>query len=204
MFESLQKTVKDRLEHLRPGQVVVVSDFEDIAEPKTVSKILTRLQNTKLIEKISRGMFWKKTEDLTSPTIKDIANGIARSNGWHIAPTGDTALYVLGVLKTEPEEWTFVSDGTNRSYQIGEHTLVFKHTAARYVTAFSVQTATLVQAIKAVGPHVTPERMLEELKPILHKIDFKRLAEEGKKAPAWIATLILSFCALYENMNGIL
>lgn len=204
MFDTLQHKISERLHALKPGQVVVLSDFEDISEAKTTSKILTRLSDLHLVDKLMRGMFFKKTAEVKEPTLREIAEGIARANGWHIAPCGDTALYALGILKNKPTEWTFVSDGTNRSYQIGEQTLVFKHTAARYVSAFSQQTATIVQALKAIGPHITPERLMEELKPILTKIDFKRLAEECKKAPAWIAALLISFCTLYENMNGIL
>ena len=201
MFETLHEQIRTRLEKLLPGQVVVISDFDDIAEPKTVSKILQRLCDSELVHKLTRGMFWKKAPQKEAPSVKELADGIARQNGWHIVPTGETALYVVGLSDEEPEEWAFISDGTNRSYSFGETVLTFRHAAARYVNSLSEKTAALIQALKSLGQNaISPEQLLDAIKRRFDRADFAKLAEEAKKAPAWIASLLIAVCSLYENL----
>ncbi len=59
MSKTIHAKIKDRIGELPEGSVFVLSDFSDLADPKTVSKTLTRLCQGGGVAKVMRGVFWK-------------------------------------------------------------------------------------------------------------------------------------------------
>jgi hypothetical protein len=67
------------------------------------------------------------------------------------SPSSATAINLL-VLSTQlPARVVYLSDGPDRSYQIGNTTLAFEHTALKEAGFRMRETGLIVQALKSVG-----------------------------------------------------
>lgn len=180
-----------RLQLLPDGSVVVISDFADLAEPKTISKYLTRLMDKCGITKLFQGLFWKRGNSRDSfPDPNDVASAIARSNNWLSAPSGDTALYTAGLTEKKPTVWTYVTDGTYREYKIGELIIRFQHTTGRLLNNMSKKTALLVQVLKAYGQKALNLDLLNRIKMLYAQSDIPYILNETKGITEWISRAI--------------
>ena len=190
MSVSCHGIIRKKIETMPQGSVFVISDFDSVAGPKTVSKTLTRLSEDGLIQRVIRGVFWKPPADSDTPSPDLIAHALARSNTWRVAPCGETALHVFGLKKNCPRVWTYITDGTQRDYDIAGTRLVFRHSSGKSLGMMSEKAALLVQVLKAYGrPHLSEETMAK-IRQRLKPTDFKHLLTETKNAPAWIHSAI--------------
>ena len=121
-----------------------------------------------------------------------MAYAIARANDWKIAPCGDSAKYIYGVSDKAPSEWTFVTDGTYRSYNICNIVIKFTHTTGKMLASLSDKSALLVQVIKAYGKNHLPDW----LQNIYHRYTQKErssIIEETKNVTSWISDEIIQY-----------
>lgn len=91
------KRIRERVLSAENGMVFTTSDFADIADSDTVRQSLNRLVNSGILRRVFRGVFEKpkysnllKEYVATDPNA--VANALARSYHWTIAPYGNTAL----------------------------------------------------------------------------------------------------------------
>ena len=143
--------------------VFTTSDFADIADSDTVRQSLNRLVNSGILRRVFRGVFEKpkysnllKEYVATDPNA--VANALARSYHWTIAPYGNAALNFLGLSTQVTATWSYISDGPYRIYEWDSTRIEFKHRANREITGLSYITVLVVQALKTLGKdNVTPE-----------------------------------------------
>ncbi len=186
-FDKLKAAIKK----LPAGTVVTIADFEHLASNKTISKFFERLCESSFVKKITRGVFWLPIEQKSPEPVK-IAYAIARANDWKIAPCGESAKYVFGATNQTPKEWTFVTNGTYRSYRIDNIIIKFTHTTGNMLSSLSDKSALLVQVIKAYGRDHIPEW----LKNIYHRYtqkERKAIIKETKNVTSWIADEIIQY-----------
>ena len=131
--------IKRLIANAKAGTVFVAVDFVNITDKKTVSMGLTRLETDGLIRRVLRGVYYKPeysglSGKAVSPCPDKVAKAIARSFGWTIVPSGDAALYLLGLSTQVPETWVFVSDGTYKKYAYDNITIQFKRTTNKEVS----------------------------------------------------------------------
>lgn len=201
MLGSRHKRIRQAIDTMQPGTVFVISDFSDIASAKTASKTLTRLTDEGIVRKLYRGVYFKPHGAGSVPYPDDVAHALARSNTWHVAPSGETALHIFGLNKDRPCVWTYITDGTCRDYDIAGAKIVFQHASGKVLGAMSEKAALLVQVLKAYGkPHLSDDT-LAKIRLKLKPSDFKRLLEETKKAPAWISKIVQSMLHRKELAN---
>ena len=192
MKNSFQSLVESRIEAMPEGAVFVLSDFTDIAEAKTVSKLLTRLLPGHGIEKLRRGLFWKPDREHGTPDLNDVAAALARGNCWTSVPSGDTAKHIVGLDKTSPSVWTYITEGTNRIYRFGDAVISFRHASERFFRSMSDKTALLVQVVKAYGPDKITEDIRGYLRSYFMSNEYPGLIEESKNTTGWIYEAIRS------------
>lgn len=190
MKNSRQKQIEQQIEMAFPGSVFVLSDFTDIASPKTVSKVLTRLSDAKHIERTMRGVFWKPDGITPEPHPDDVARALARGNIWRVAPCGETALHMAGLMPETPKEWTYVTDGTYRRYCFNGHVISFRHASAKTFGSMSEKTVLLVQVLRAYGEKKISEDLLDKLRTRFKPEETKRILEETRHTTAWISKTI--------------
>jgi hypothetical protein len=123
-----------------------------------------------------------------------VAYAYARKFNWHIQPSGDTALNLLGLSTQVPGRYLYLSNGPNRSYEILGTPLEFKRTALKESGFKYGLSAVIVQALKALGK----ERVTDEiLQSIRKQIDVKmcsKILKDTKTTTTWIYELIKKMC----------
>ncbi len=197
---SLYKQMEKRLSLLAPGSVISVADFVDFAAPKTVSKMLTRLQEAGKIDRVLRSIFWIPDGVSDAPKPHLVAEALARENGWDLMPSNETALVEFGLREEAPLVWTYVTNGTNRSYRYGDHTISFTHTSSRAMAYMTKKTRMLVQCVRAYGKEHLSEEALMKLVEKIREWDFKKLKEETENAARWVRLVVLKMCRLARKV----
>lgn len=189
------KRIRERVLSAENGMVFTTSDFADIADSDTVRQSLNRLVNSGILRRVFRGVFEKpkysnllKEYVATDPNA--VANALARSYHWTIAPCGNTALNFLGLSTQVTATWSYISDGPYRIYEWDSTMIEFKHRANREITGLSYITVLIVQALKTLGKdNVTPE-IIRILSDRLDSKDKVLILKESAEATDWIYDII--------------
>jgi hypothetical protein len=193
--EMYLSKIRDRIIQSKAGTVFVPSDFKDITELTTINMALSRLCEEKVIRRVMRGVYeYPKYSNLLqefiNPSPDKIARALARNYGWTIVPCGDTALNLLGLSTQVPNVWSYVSDGTYRTYVFDNIILKFKHTTNKEITGISYKTALVIQAVKALGNGSINDKVITKLSKYLSEEEKRMLLIEAKYATAWIYEII--------------
>lgn len=189
------KRIRERVLSAENGMVFTTSDFADIADSDTVRQSLNRLVNSGILRRVFRGVFEKpkysnllKEYVATDPNA--VANALARSYHWTIAPCGNTALNFLGLSTQVTATWSYISDGPYRIYEWDSTRIEFKHRANREITGLSYITVLVVQALKTLRKdNVTPE-IIRILSDRLDSKDKVLILKESAEATDWIYDII--------------
>lgn len=155
-LSNIKAKIKNKIDNLSDGAVFISNDFLEIADYETVRKTLNRFVNEGTIQRVVNGVYYKPRYieligEYESPSINEVAIAIARKYNWTIAPSGNTALNLLGLSTQVPAQWTYISDGRYVDFLIGNTKLVFKRTTNSTISNMSRLTALVIQAIKAIG-----------------------------------------------------
>lgn len=185
------RTVAEAVRDAQPGTLFIPTDFADIASDESVRKALSRLTESGELERPVRGLYRKPRHNSflnqkvpASPN--EIATALARKFEWRIAPYGDTALNQLGIDTQVPSVIRYVSDGPYRTYEYGPYTIEFRHTANRDLSSLSTVTATVVQALKALGRDGATQDKLDAIASRLSESQLEDLESQTKSATAWV------------------
>ncbi|CYU65738.1 hypothetical protein HO901_10365 [Streptococcus suis] len=194
-MSNIKAKIKNKIDNLSDGAVFISNDFLEIADYETVRKTLNRFVNDGTIQRVVNGVYYKPRYieligEYESPSINEVAIAIARKYNWTIAPSGNTALNLLGLSTQVPAQWTYISDGRYVDFLIGNTKLVFKRTTNSTISNMSQLTALVIQAIKAIGKDNISEEQILYLKKRLTKSDKEKLLEEGKTTSAWIYKIL--------------
>lgn len=201
MWHSCQKNLECKIHEMPSGSVFGIVDFSDMATPKTVSKMLARLEGENGIERILRGIYWKPDGIHTSPDPDRVAKALARENTWQLVPCGKTALHLFGLEEKDPEEWTYVTDGTYRSYSYDGKKISFLHTTGKILSTMSARSALLVQVLKAYGQEHMTDEVMSRIASFLNLEEARRIWEESRYAPEWISRAI--FCIFQKKKEKV-
>ena len=195
MDSGYMKQIHERVLSAENGMVFTTSDFADIAASDKVRQSLNRLVNSGILRRVFRGVFEKpkysnllKEYVATDPNA--VANALARSYHWTIAPCGNTALNFLGLSTQVTATWSYISDGPYRIYEWSSTKIEFKHRANRELTRLSYITVLVVQALKTLGKdNVTPE-IIKALSDRLDSKDKVIILKEATEATDWVYDII--------------
>ena len=166
------------------GKVFSCRDLQVQINDATLRQGLKRLVDKGIIRRAQRGYFERPVyskflqENLGTDMVK-MAHSIARNNKWTIAPSGNTALNMLGLSTQVPAKWTFVSDGPYKKYNINGIQLEFKHRANRNISGMSPKTLLVIHALKSLTAEQTTPEVLDKIKSRLTLSEKKKLLEEA-------------------------
>jgi len=177
------------------GAVFTPKDFHDLATPETVRQTLSRLAETGKIRRLLRGVydypvFSSLFQAPASPDPDAIAQAIARTHGWTILPSGETALNMLGLTTQVPARYQYFSDGPARKYNWEGGSLELIHRANRETTVLSPSTALLVQALKTLGRARIDDAVIKILRTRLTARERSLAGREGRYVTSWVYELI--------------
>ncbi len=105
---NYKQEIVNRIENFESNQVFIANDFFDIAGYETVvRRTLNRLVKDKEITRILKGIYYKPKYieligEYAMVSVDEVADAIARKYNWTIAPSGNTALNLLGLSTQVP------------------------------------------------------------------------------------------------------
>ena len=192
---NYKQKILNRIDSFEPKQVFIANDFFDIAGYETVRSILNRLVEDKEIIRIMKGIYYKPKYieligEYEAPSVNEVANAIARKYNWTIAPSGNTALNLLGLSTQVPAKWTYISDGRYASFSFGNATIEFKRRNNGEISKMSTLTAMVIQSVKAIGKDKITSEQIDYLRGKLSEKEKFELIEDSKTTSAWVYGVI--------------
>lgn len=177
------------------GKVFISEDFLDITSTETIRRTLNRLVEDDIIKRVSKGFYYvpaysKLIDEYEAVSINELAIAFARKYNWNIAPSGNTALNILGLTTQVPINYEYISSGPYKTYQVGNRKLAFKRVKQSEIANMSTLSATVIQAIKAKGENNIDQDFIKILRGKLSTKDIDNLLKETISAPAWIYEFI--------------
>jgi hypothetical protein len=181
------------------GCVFSAADFSDKFNGATVDWVLSNLVLQNKIRRVIRGIydFPKYSELLNqylSPEIDKVAHTLARKFKWRIEPSGDTALYLLGLSTQVPARYVYHSDGPKREYDILGNQLEFKKVALKNIGFKYAESALLVQAIKSLGKDNISAETIAVLKQKIDSKLYPKIIKDTKTVTDWVYSVIKQVC----------
>ena len=196
---NYKQEILSRIRNFEYNQVFIANDFFDIAGYETVRSTLNRLVEDKEIIRIMKGIYYKPKYialigEYEVPSVNEVANAIARKYNWTIAPSGNTALNLLGLSTQVPAKWTYISDGRYASFSFGNVTIEFKRKNNGDISKMSTLTAMVIQSIKAIGKDKIIPEQIDYLREKLADKEKSELLADGKTTSAWVYGIIKKIC----------
>ena len=197
---SVIENIKDRINEMNAGDIMMTSDFADLSSVTTIRKSLGRCVEEGMIRRVFDGVYEKpKYSKLLGeymPTNPEkVAYALARTYHWTIAPCGDIALNKLGLTTQVPAVWSYVSDGPYRNFSWDNIQLKFKHKTNREISRLSEQTVLVVEAIRALGKDNIDADVIAQLQRKLPTSEKKIILSEATACSEWIYETIREVCS---------
>ena len=192
--------MNDRIERSPYGSTFVVSDFTDLMNYEAAKKGIARLEKKGIVRRVMRGIYDKPqySEILGEYAAADpnaVAQALARNYNWEIAPSGESALNLLGLSTQVPANWEYISSGPYREYSFGNVKLEFKHRSNRSISGMSWKTALVIEALKGIGREQVDSTVIERIRSRLSDEDKRILLSESRQSNNWIYENIKRICA---------
>lgn len=123
-MKSSKSQINIKISKASFGEIFFSDDFTKYGSSDNIRKVLSRLEQEGVIERIAHGIYLKPKKDpvlgVLYPTTEEIAKQIAQRDKARIAPTGVLALYLLGLTTQIPLKTVYLSDGSQREVKIGK------------------------------------------------------------------------------------
>ena len=122
MSKNYMQEFKSRILTSEDVSFYCYSDFADIADTNTVRSALYRLVKDNILRRIINGIYEKPKyskllDEYVAADPAAVAQALARSYHWTIAPCGNTALNLLGLSTQVTAVWSYISDGPYKTYE---------------------------------------------------------------------------------------
>ena len=191
--QTIYNCILERIRVAEPESVFVSTDYVDLANVNTVRQCLSRMEQTGELQRIMRGVYYRPVfsqllGEYEAPSPHHVAQALARKFNWSIAPSGATALNLLGLSTQVPAKWSYISDN------VGKLELEFKHRSNREISGLSYKSAMVIQALRALGKENVDDTTIKKLQRLLTDHEKQALLQEAQQAVAWIYNLIKKIC----------
>ena len=197
--QSERELIEKAIKAFPRGKVFSSRELKVSVGDASLRQNLKRLVDSGYIRRAQRGFFERPVhskflnEDLGTDMVK-MAESIAKNNRWTVAPTGNTALNLLGLSTQVPANWTFVSDGPYKKYDIGGKSLEFRHRANRSISGLSAKTNLVIQALKSLPEEEVTEAVIEKIRQNLDEREKSTLLRESVFASRRIFKFVKQIC----------
>lgn len=198
-MQSIENKILSKVYGHTKGWSFTANDFSRDFKRDNVDKALSTLLKKDKIRRACRGVYYfpKYSELLKQelgPDIDQVAQAIARKFNWRIQASGDAALNLLGLSTQVPGRYTYLSDGPDRSYQIGKTTLSFKKSALKNIGFKHRESGLIVHALKALGKERLDNKIIDKIKGQLDSNKCNKIMEDTKTVTSWIYEIIRKIC----------
>jgi Family of unknown function (DUF6088) len=195
MSQTIEERIVYRARGTGGGWAFSPKDFADFGGRSTIDTALHRLAQKGQVRRVIRGIydyprFSEFLGQQLGPDIDQVARAVARKFRWRIQPSGAVALNLLGLSTQVPARAIYLSDGPDRTYKLGNTSLVFEHTALKEAGFKLRESGLIVQALKSLGSErITPE-VISKIRAWLPESLRKKVLADTKTATGWVYAAI--------------
>lgn len=198
-MQSIENKVLSRIYGKGRGWTFSQKDFLDLGSRASIDIALHRLVDKGTIRRVIRGIYDYPADSVflkapLSPKLDHVADALARKFRWRIQPSGPAALNLIGLSTQVPGKIVYLSDGPNKSYDIGKQTLAFENTALKESAFKLPQSALIVQSLKSLGQDRINENVISKIRKWLKPELRSKVLKDTRSATDWIYETIRKIC----------
>lgn len=195
MPQIIEQKILSRIYGNGRGWAFSQADFADLGPRTTLDSALHRREREGAIRRVIRGIYdyprhSKALRRPVSPDIDQVAQALARKFAWRIQPDGATAQNLLGLSTQVPARVVYLSDGPDRSYNVGKTSLAFEHTALKEAGFRLPESRLIVQALKAYGEDRITPKIVVQVRKKFGPAMRQRILLDTKTATGWVYAAI--------------
>lgn len=193
-MKSIDDKILVKFKKAGRGSLFFTKDFLTYGSAKAVSKALERLTKTKVIARVTRGIYTRLENDPVlgpvKPSTEAIAEAIRRRDRARIISTGAMALNAMGLSRQVPMNMVYLTDGAARKITVVRRKIIFKKTTPKNLAAIGKISGLAIQAMKEIGKNKINKKETEIILSHLKKEEPYRLEHDIKLAPEWIRVIM--------------
>lgn len=206
-MQSAADKILARIQRKGRGSAFSGKDFLDLAARSSVDKALSSLLENGSIRRVCRGIYDyprvnKKLGGQLSPDYDQVAHAIARRNGTRIEASGAWAANLLGLSTQVPAKIVYLTNGTSRSYHIGNQTIEFRHVAPKELLARKGSATLVVQALSHLGREHVNQGVIDVLRDRLPQEERQALLKGARYTTDWIYAAIKQIARDGDSEDG--
>jgi hypothetical protein len=196
-MESISNMIVRQITENGHGKLYFTSDFHFPGKEEAVKKTLFRLDEKGVLVRLAHGIYLYPAKHekmgILYPSMDEIAMAIAARDKSKCLPTGVLAMNVLGFSTQVPMNAVYITNGTPRSIQVGQHKIVFKKAAPKYFHYKSKLMFLLTAALKEIGEENIDNKVLDRIKELLSmKGEIALYKDDLALAPVWIKKILIT------------
>ena len=185
--------LRERILRQKDGKVIFIDFFDDYQDGH-VRNILMELTREGVLVRLSKGVYYKPVRTrlgILYPEVEDVIAAIAKRDHAKILPTGNTAMYQLGLTTQIPMNYEFLTNGAARKLTIDNRTITLKHGVANNFAFKGKLMPVVHQAMRAIGAANIDETMLGQIRSLLQaNPEPKTIKHDMQLLPAWERKLL--------------
>jgi len=199
MPQTTSSKVTRKIYGMGRGWAFSVIDFSTFGRRSAIDITLHRLLKRGTIRRVTRGIYdYPRTSDRLetqlSPDLDQVARAIARKYGWRIQPSGNAALNLLGLSTQVPSRFLYLSDGPNRTYQIGRQALAFKKSPLKESSLKLRESGIIVQALRSLGKERISPEVVSKIRKWLAPEKRSLVLKDTRTVTGWVYDAIRRIC----------
>ena len=202
-MKSIEKQIEKSITTKRKGTLFIPDDFLSYGSSEAIRKALGRLEDKKIIIRVSQGIYVQpkisKLIGPLTPSAEEVAEAIAKRDKIRTIPTGSYALNALGLSSQVPMKIVLLTDGSPREIKVGKRSIKFKRTTPKNLMAKGKISRLVIQALKEIGIGKIKIEEEHKILELLKKENVKDLKHDIALAPVWIQKLMKK--ALTDGQN---
>ena len=193
-MQSIDSKILNRIYGRGKGSAFTPGDFLDLGSRQAIDLALHRLVKKGTLRRLARGLCDYPRVDpelgVLAPTTDAIVKALKGRDKTTLQPSGAYAANLLGLSEQVPMKIVFLTNGPERKVQIGQQTIILKHTSPRAMATTGRISGLVIQALRHIGRKHVDDAMEARLRKNLSHEDKKRLLHDIRYAPAWVAGII--------------
>jgi len=192
---SVKSRILGKIKENQRGWAFSAYDFIYDFKRREIDESLSYLAEDGEIRRVIRGiydypMYSELLEKTVASDINQVAYALARKFNWKIYPDSDTALNYLGLSTQVVAKNIYLSDGPGKKFNIGNRDIIFKHTTQRETALEYLNTALVIQSIKAIGEQYISIEFLDKLSGKFSPEEWNKIKLDASKATGWVYQII--------------
>lgn len=186
-------TLKERIKRRKDGSIFFRDSFMEY-DDEYVGNVFAALLKDGTLVRLSQGVYYKPVHTrlgILYPAVSEVITAIAKRDHATILPTGNTAMYYLGLTTQVPMNYEYLTNGAARQVTVGNHTITLKHGVASNFAFRGKLMPVLHQVLRAIGQeNVTDEHKGQIATLMAHTPEPQTIKHDLKLLPVWERSLI--------------